>query len=103
MARQTISRWTLRDLNSRSSRDSVPRLSLMSFEYRLSPDDCAAKLEIIDLLSRFGRLQFNILPEGAGSFYWDEFVSSKEFFDTFPKKLGERANAFLGDIFVRTS
>jgi FkbM family methyltransferase len=78
------------------------KISLMSFEYRLSADDCAAKLEIIDLLSRFGRLQFNILPEGAGRFYWDQFVSSKIFFDTFPKKLAERAKAFLGDIFVRT-
>jgi len=78
------------------------KIRLMSFEYHLSLlEDCAEKLELVDLMSRFGRLQFNILPDGARNFYWSEFASLKKFVDTFPKKLG--GDVPFGDIFMMTS
>ena len=38
------------------------KVELISFEYCLTEDDCAAKLRIIDYLKRFGELRLEQIP-----------------------------------------
>jgi FkbM family methyltransferase len=74
------------------------KVELISFEYRLSSDDCAAKLQIIEHLKRFGILRLAILGEGAST--WTKTWSDlNDFLATFPNAVPN--TAFLGDIFVQ--
>jgi FkbM family methyltransferase len=77
------------------------KVDLLSFEYHLTADDCAAKLKIIKTLARFGTLSFNLLPDFASTFRWKQFCSAEEFHDIFPSKLAKSGEFSYGDIFVK--
>ena len=77
------------------------KINTLSFEYHLSDEDVASKIEIVEDLQRLGSPTFNLLPESASKFYWDRFVSAREFFDVFPAKLRQNDDPFYGDIFVK--
>jgi FkbM family methyltransferase len=77
------------------------KINILSFEYHLTDDDCATKLEIIKILQKFGTLSFNLIPEGLEKFFWPEFVSLKVFQGIFPTQLKESGSSFFGDIFVK--
>jgi FkbM family methyltransferase len=74
------------------------KIDLISFEYHLSKEDCAEKLQIINNLKRFGDLRIAILGEGdrAWTMPWQNL---NDFLTVFPD--GVPKTAFLGDIFVQ--
>lgn len=79
------------------------KVNLISVEYFLTDENCASKLEIIEILEKFGTLSFNLVQEGADAFFWPKFVSSETFHSVFPQQLRLASSAFYGDIFVRIS
>ncbi len=79
------------------------KIPLLSIEYHLTNEDIAQKLQLIDLLTVFGPLRFNILVEGSAEFFWSDFVSEHTFINTFPNQLAQINGAFLGDIFIKAA
>jgi len=77
------------------------KIDLLSFEYHLTPSDYASKMKVIEMLERFGSLSFNLLPERATSFIWQQFVTFSEFRDEFHRRLNTPKEKF-GDIFIKT-
>lgn len=72
------------------------KVELISFEYCLTEDDCAAKLRIIDYLKRFGELRLALLRDRAA--VWTlPWAQLDDFLTVFPG----RVEAGVGDIFVR--
>jgi FkbM family methyltransferase len=76
-------------------------VDLISMEYHLLENDVLQKLTIIERLSEISPLSFNLLVDGADSFWWSNFVDSATFRETFPAKLAEKHS--LGDIFIAMS
>jgi hypothetical protein len=68
---------------------------LISFEYHLRKEDCAAKLQIIELLSQLGELQLAVLGEGATD-WTTGWIRLDAFLKVFPERMP--ATAALGDI-----
>ena len=82
------------------------QIDLISVEYHLNDNDCAAKLAIISYLRQFGSITANMLPEGSDKFQWSEFVSPEVFAEGLKRQLQSAKDKHLyayGDIFIRTS
>jgi FkbM family methyltransferase len=78
------------------------KVDMLSFEYFLTEDNYTSKMKIIKMLEHFGSLRLNILPEGAPSFIWNQFVPFDKFRDELYRKLhAPRGEPRFGDIFVR--
>jgi Methyltransferase FkbM domain len=78
------------------------KIDMLSFEYFLTEANYASKMKMITMLEKFGSLQFNILPEGALSFVWNQFVPFDEFRDELYRKLhAPMSERRFADIFVR--
>lgn len=74
------------------------KIELISFEYHLTKDDCAAKIQIINHLKRFGDLRIAVLGDGAPG--WTKpWCNVSDFLAVFPHEIPN--DAFLGDIFVQ--
>lgn len=74
------------------------KVELMSFEYHLRKEDCAAKLQIIELLSQLGELRLAVLGEGASD--WTiRWTRLDDFLKVFPERMP--STAALGDIFCQ--
>jgi len=74
------------------------KIELISFEYHLRKEDCAAKLRIIAYIKQFGELQIAILGDGAAT--WTiPWSKPDDLFEVFPDRMPSTAD--MGDIFCK--